>query len=373
MSLIVAVCAVSEISRSEDGTLPCPCGNFETKNRSTFISHLERCIMLQTTATNSNSASGAPLPERSSLAQEPEALEDQSSPATRPVREVEALHPADRPLIRCDPPDGMETQSLGCADELLQVGILGKIGFAIQKRLRAFLCIACKEVFPATHVVQHSKGHFHSNHLPSHLGQTSAVDADVHAIAVANGIPDGFPPLPSSKQTSFQGLSVVHCSQCQGCGYIAGKRSTEKWHASTTTHSGTACVWKGVLAQQFQKTKPYFEVSVAETVNSTNPFSVFKEEFLSHAQLHLRSLSTVHNRDITPYLRHTQWHIHLHDYMEDVTKREALLTLIKRPKKDADGIFGALQTLINSYVDEFREKAMSMDFKCREPFEYYPV
>ncbi|KLO03783.1 hypothetical protein SCHPADRAFT_948341, partial [Schizopora paradoxa] len=280
------------------------------------------------------------------------------------------MPPATDPVASRDPPDGT---SAALPDELVQVGILGKIGFAIQKRLGAFVCIPCKEAFPTKHVVRHAKGHFQSNRLPSHLGPASALDADVHSIAVANGICDGLPVAPTTVQASFQGLSVTSCFQCQGCGYIAGALSTRKWHASKNMHAEADCNWKRVQAQQFQKSKPYFEVSGAEKVFGTDTFGVFKDELLRHADLHLRSPSADHNRDITPYLRHTRWHIHLEDYMEDLTEREALLTLIKRPKKDAGGVLGALQALIERYVREFREKAMSMDFKCREPFENYPV
>ena len=376
---ILYIGAVLNFTRDGENHFVCTtCGVYRSENRSTFSGHVKQCA----SSAEGDTAMYSPLRSENThpvLAPHLPAAADGIEASTLLITEGEGegqTGESTTEMLNVPAPLGNGTceQVSAPPTELCQVGILGKIGFTIQKRLAAFLCITCKEIFPPSHVAQHAKKHFHKKTFPGHLGGIKAVKAQVQAIAVSKGIHSGFPAVPTCLQEPFQGLSVLSCTQCQAdeCSYIAGTPSTQKWHASSE-HASTHCAWMPVLAQRFQKKQPLFQVNAAGKAQDVNTFGVFKERFLHHADLHLLPLNTVHNRDITPYLRFTQWHVHLKDYVEDMSERTKLVEWIKRPKKGAHGIYQNLQQLINRYVDEFRTTALGMDFKCREPFEHYPV
>ncbi len=119
--------------------------------------------------------------------------------------------------------------------ELLSIGVLGMLGFGVQKRLGAISCIECEQLYPSGHVVGHAKKEHYVNHtLPAHFGTLASVEAEVARIAAAENIGEGFPDIPTSIVEEYKG------SFCTGLSTVSNWRlHLHCWHKE---HTRPACV-----------------------------------------------------------------------------------------------------------------------------------
>lgn len=266
----------------------------------------------------------------------------------------------------------------GEASECVSEGVAGCLGISFQLRLKAVICDECQLVIKPSNIIQHLKKCSMKGVGFDNVGKLKDIKKALEALVVKYSIPSEVPQTPSHGSIAFAGLKIVNAHQCQNakCGFIAGARSTQQQHAwepeFRAFHTNGHVKWNPVKAQHFGHNCRYF--AVVPPVNIATPFSTYARLHLQEEAAPIRApLSETHDRDATPLLNHTGWHILLKDYVSDLGLREKLMKW-SAPAKVGDGSgLDFLPDLVESYFMDTNKSADEVDIKVLEPFANVPV
>lgn len=273
------------------------------------------------------------------------------------------------------PRHGSPAPTSASATECKAIGIAHSLGFSIQTRLKALICLECQHVVKPSAAVKHASGCTYTNTGLAHLGLQQKLREDLASFLTEHGIGSDYPPIPQHGCDAFIGLPIYEAFQCQfqDCGFVAGCKKTQECHAGqTASHKGKNVTWLPVHAQQFYPKTPYFSV-VAPLPASQSPFATYEHLFLQDDELVLPPLSDKHDRDVPPLVNFTQWHKLFKNFVSDIRKRVKLVLWSKEAKVSDGPPLDFLPALVDQYMTEHRTTALGMDKKCLEPFENVPV
>lgn len=231
---------------------------------------------------------------------------------------------------------------------------LSACGFAINRRLKALICLACAKVVPLTRAV----AHLSTTHPDSGL---SLRPGALNTLAQKDLVTTGWPlcPPPSDRPRQYQGLPCVPGYACPRCLKLFASQSSFIKHVKSdhSIHiSAVQCSTSTTWIQRFSSAHPvqsYFEVT---PLHHPQPGHEVECLDLLRAKLdeppHIPT-SEVDPRHISPWNSTTGWHHYVDNY-----DAETLSAMIRLPESDdplyklSEAVRTYMQTAYDSILDQ---------------------
>lgn len=178
-------------------------------------------------------------------------------------------------------------------------------------------------------------------------------------------------PIPQPLSGPIQHLKVFNAWKCALCNFCSASPGSFKPHFASlhSTKLGShASNMVSISAQQYFRNAYCFQVTPSLAgLKHGNPYQLYLKNFKP-------TLTTIDFfppptsvNEINPFLRLTQWHEHLKDFIDTRPKVEALLSLLKLPTsiQGNPALGKPLQYLIDNYLQTIRIQANSTTLGVR--------
>ncbi|KAI0753879.1 hypothetical protein C8Q74DRAFT_1222390, partial [Fomes fomentarius] len=202
-------------------------------------------------------------------------------------------------------------------------------GLLINRRLKAFICLACQAVVLPSHI----QGHLSQQHK----GFKARIDMQVIDQAVATeGICEDWPAIPAATPLQFQGLSLLTGYECPVCtvihpGFKSLQNHARQSHSVTLPSNGCYQICDCQQLSKHPAARSWFPVHryAPPPVTSFSPYlSTLREQLDIPAVI---PFSEVDHRQVNPWQATTRWGEWV------ATQDPALLMqLVEYPKPNSD-------------------------------------
>ncbi|KAI0767861.1 hypothetical protein C8Q74DRAFT_1219603 [Fomes fomentarius] len=202
-------------------------------------------------------------------------------------------------------------------------------GLLINRRLKAFICLACQAVVLPSHI----QGHLSQQHK----GFKARIDMQVIDQAVATeGICEDWPAIPAAMPLQFQGLSLLTGYECPVCtvihpGFKSLQNHARQSHSVTLPSNGRYQICDCQQLSKHPAARSWFPVHryAPPPVTSFSPYlSTLREQLDIPAVI---PFSEVDHRQVNPWQATTRWGEWV------ATQDPALLMqLVEYPKPNSD-------------------------------------
>lgn len=266
--------------------------------------------------------------------------------------------------------------------ELYTTPLLDMLGFCIQKRLRYFLCLTCKNCCTSDSVVTHAKQHYEPSSLPTTYGTLQQTSDLVKALGLKENININLQQTLKGVHIAYQGLPIQEGLQCtmDNCTFICGVDTGTMANHYSEHHNRSGvtvsqCTHK-IPAQQVSKPCKTSYFAVHPIIYPAMSISArFKEIYgqASTIPISFTPTSDEHNRDVPPLLHHTGFHTFMKEWHDDPQLRSDVAQFCKGPGTNTSGPLAFLNDLVFKYFQDNRNIARNMDSRILEVFKRCPM
>lgn len=230
------------------------------------------------------------------------------------------------------------------------------MGARVHVLLRTLHCVECEACYFPMDIIGHMK---------SHGIYVSKDDVEVllARYQLHTELKDVKLPYPGGPPVEF--LKMLLGYRCRYCSHACPKEHSLKNHIRDK-HPNRSPVWAecmipGVSIQTLFSSvgHKYFVVNptLIEVPEEDIYTTIIRDYLPSQPSLPVRPEPTL--RDIEPLLQVTEWHIRMHDYMDDLSRRNLLLKLKAEPTPDEPGYCNIAEATL-SYLKDARSKELNL-------------
>lgn len=239
------------------------------------------------------------------------------------------------------------------------IGILSKAGLrvlSVYGSKHILICVECRIGVTQKNAVAHSCT---MHHIQMSIAERKTLNTIVQSLSIQSASQDI--PTPPPHQAPIAGLKVFLGFSCQHCAFCAISSTTMDKHKSQSHRDllqPASATYISASVQTYFICHPHFFHVINELAGLPfdNPYARYLDTVAPViSKLELLN-PPIHEHEIPPLLKVTQWNIHLQDFVKTKSKVALIYSLTKPPTSDTP--YGSrLATLINNYMCSIRQLA----------------
>lgn len=239
--------------------------------------------------------------------------------------------------------------------------LLIRTGIRIHGLLKTLHCLACQACYLPDDISTHMK--IHDIHLSK--DDVSALVAD---FGLHTNLKDIKLPYPGGPPVEF--IKTVSGYSCRYCPHACPQEDSLKNHVRSHRDRSPLwdeCIRKNVAIQTLFRGvgHKFFEVNCdLSEIPEDNIYTTIIRDYLpSQPPLPVRPAQTL--REVEPLIQVTEWHTRMHDYIDDRSRRNHLLSLKAKPKTDEPG-YCHIQDAVLLYLTQARDHGRRLRLTVRK-------